>query len=353
VTDGDTSLPSFVVDSGYGFHVAYLLREPETDKTLWRRVQRGLVHRFSELGADPKVAPDESRVLRLVPFANRKRWPDGVPTKMLYESEARYTLAELSDAAAPVGGTAFSRNEMIAAIPERFTEDTGSPDTTIWPDGEEMQTIVERAEGHRYVFESWIKRNMRPGIHFGIIPVDGQEPGKPTLLKPGAELVALLYGWRFHFTADLDSLSMYGPGIGGVFAYVCHVIDRESRTVGQGRGVAELRETGMSNANKTVKMAEKRAMVDAVLRCAGLSQWFTQDLEEAQFIGPQAANDTPDACAYPTQVATIRVWLRRAKKSEAEILEFYKVARLEDLQVDVADRLLARLTELARASRTG
>jgi hypothetical protein len=234
-SDGDTPLPSFVVDSGYGFHLAYLLRAPETDKTLWRRVQRGLVHRFSELGADPKVAPDESRVLRLVPYANRKRWPDGVPTKMLYESEARYTLEEIADAVAPVGGTAFSRNEMISAIPERFTEDGGGSTTTIWPDGEEMQSIVERAEGHRYVFESWIKRNMRPGIHFGIIPMDGQEPAKPTLLKPGAELVALLYGWRFHFTADLDSLSMYGPGSGGVFAYVCHVIDRESRTVGQGR----------------------------------------------------------------------------------------------------------------------
>ena len=48
----------------------------------------------------------------------------------------------------------------------------------------------------------------------------------------------------------------------------------------QGRGMAELREPQMLNANKAVKMALKRAQVDAVLRCAGLSQWFTQDLEE-------------------------------------------------------------------------
>ena len=48
----------------------------------------------------------------------------------------------------------------------------------------------------------------------------------------------------------------------------------------QGRGMAELREPQMLNANKAVKIALKRAQVDAVLRCAGLSQWFTQDLEE-------------------------------------------------------------------------
>jgi hypothetical protein len=350
VTAGETPVPSFVVDSGYGVHAVYLLREPEENKLVWRRIQRGLVHRFSELGADPKVAPDESRVLRLVPYANRKQWPDGVPTRILYESDCRYTLTELADAVAPSGGTAFSRNELITAVPDPFVDDAGSAETSTWPDGEAMQELVKRAEGARYVFESWVKRNMRPGIHFGIIPVDGQEPSKPTLLKPGAELVALLYGWRFHFTADLESLAMGGPVIAGAFAYICHVIDREGRTVGQGRGVAELRELGMNNANKTVKMAEKRAMVDSVLRCAALSQWFTQDLEEAQFIAPESLEPP---LAPPSHVAMIRWWLHRAKKSEAEILAHYRIGRLEDLDPETASKLLARLKELAHAQKIG
>jgi len=29
-----------------------------------------------------------------------------------------------------------------------------------------------------------------------------------------------MYGWRFHFQADLDSLTMYGSGIAVTFAYV-------------------------------------------------------------------------------------------------------------------------------------
>ena len=66
----------------------------------------------------------------------------------------------------------------------------------------------------------------------------------------------------------------------------------------QGRGMAELREPQMLNANKAVKIALKRAQVDAVLRCAGLSQWFTQDLEEPPYIAPGAATD--NAPAGPT-----------------------------------------------------
>jgi hypothetical protein len=90
----------------------------------------------------------------------------------------------------------------------------------------------------------------------------------------------IIYGWKFHFVADLDSLQMYGTAAGGTFAYICYVIDGQGRTVGQGRGVAELREPQMLNANKAVKMALKRAQADAVLRCAGLCQWFTQELED-------------------------------------------------------------------------
>jgi hypothetical protein len=143
-----------------------------------------------------------------------------------------------------------------------IAQDEGERSGTL-PTGEELQRRVEAAEGARLVLEAWIKRTMRPGLHYGIVPVDGHEARKPTLLKPGAELVALLYGWRFHFSADVDTLQMYGPGAAGIFAYVCTVINEKNQTVGQGRGVAELREPGMNNANKTVKMAEKRAQVDA------------------------------------------------------------------------------------------
>jgi hypothetical protein len=55
--------PSFIVASGYGLHVVYLLSEPSEDKDTCKLIQRGLVRCWADLGADRKVAPDESRLL--------------------------------------------------------------------------------------------------------------------------------------------------------------------------------------------------------------------------------------------------------------------------------------------------
>ena len=65
----------------------------------------------------------------------------------------------------------------------------------------------------------------KPGVHYGVIPVDAQTTSKPTLLKAGAEMICLLFGWRARFGADLPVLQMYGPGITGAFALVCELID--------------------------------------------------------------------------------------------------------------------------------
>src|SRR2546421_8142703 len=148
----------------------------------------------------------------------------------------------LATALAPEQGTPFSRREVVAFTPPTFHIE--EPEDSPAAEGltaEGMQRLVDRIDGARAILEQWIRRSMTPGLHYGIIPLDGQPPSKPTLLKPGAELVALLYGWKFHFVADLDSLQMYGPAAGGTFAYICYLIDGQGRTVGQGRGMAELR----------------------------------------------------------------------------------------------------------------
>src|ERR671930_449262 len=88
---------------------------------------------------------------------------------------------------------------------------------------------------------------------------------------------------------------MYGPGTMGTFACVCQLLDRQGQVVGQGRGVAELRETSMTSANMAVKLAEKRAYVDAGLRAAGLSQYFTQDLEDMLLMPPSEDASLPEA----------------------------------------------------------
>ena len=50
----------------------------------------------------------------------------------------------------------------------------------------------------------------------------------------------------------------------------------------------------------------------------------------------------------PIQVAAIRVWLQRTKRSESEILEHNSIGRLEELSVGLADQLVRQLMELGR-----
>src|SRR5919199_1754619 len=95
LTSGHTPAPSFIVHSGYGLHAVWLLREPSRAKARWREIQRAIVRCFSDYGADPACAPDEARVLRLVPYPNRKLSRTGIPTSLVLEGSDRYELSHL------------------------------------------------------------------------------------------------------------------------------------------------------------------------------------------------------------------------------------------------------------------
>jgi hypothetical protein len=95
------------VQSGYGLHAVWLLREPSRDKARWRVIQRAIVRGFADYGADPVCAPNEACTLRLVPYPNRKLSPTGVPTALVMESGTKYDLAALLDAFASPAATAF------------------------------------------------------------------------------------------------------------------------------------------------------------------------------------------------------------------------------------------------------
>jgi hypothetical protein len=120
--------------------------------------------------------------------------------------------------------------------------------------------------------------------------------------------------------------------------------------------VAELRETATNYVNKTVKMVQKRAMIDAILRFAGLSQWFTQDLPEAsssataEAIGGNGDLREGEELATPAQCRDIRILLKMARRSEAEIVAHYGVGRLEELLSATAVKLRRRLLELRRGA---
>lgn len=118
------------------------------------------------------------------------------------------------------------------------------------------------------------------GVDFGIIP----NCKKPTLLKSGAEKILNYLGViaRTEITNRVEDYNI------GFFSYEAKVylIDYNGVVKGEGIGITNTREgkyaktNGYAVQNTVLKMAKKRALVDAALNVGNLSARFTQDVED-------------------------------------------------------------------------
>lgn len=115
--------------------------------------------------------------------------------------------------------------------------------------------------------------------------------GKKSMAKGGAEKIASIFGWQASFKKDDEALAMFGE-MPGTVCFVC-TLKKGKTFVGEGRGASTLAKNG-GDPNKTLKMAQKSAFIDAVLRTSGLSDFFTQDLEDmnpADISAPQQVSN--------------------------------------------------------------
>jgi hypothetical protein len=159
---------------------------------------------------------------------------------------------------------------------------------------------------------------LQPDIDYGVIPGTGN---KPALLKPGAERVCFAFGcspryevvareiehdrpvpwtkrkklWRNQFKGDREFTWQEEAGSSlGLYRYEirCRLVRREDdAVVAEGLGSCSTMESKYIDRprdceNTVLKMAQKRALVAAVLNGFGLSDRFTQDVEE--FAEPHA-----------------------------------------------------------------
>lgn len=133
-------------------------------------------------------------------------------------------------------------------------------------------------------FQSVVKNTLSQNHDFGIIP----NTSKPTLLKPGAEKLLMLMGLRSEFDIA-DSTRDWEKGF---FQYQvkCKLI-KGDLVVTEGMGSCNCKEKKyikqdpFSIDNTILKMAKKRALVDAALLVGSLSDIFTQDLEDIDIQG--------------------------------------------------------------------
>lgn len=112
---------------------------------------------------------------------------------------------------------------------------------------------------------------------------------KPSLLKPGAEKILMLMGLASKYEI-IEKIQDYEEGF---FSYTIRcILTRGGQAITEGLGHCNSKEKKYESdrqdkymlGNTCLKMAKKRAQVDAALTVGSLSNMFTQDLEDmAQF----------------------------------------------------------------------
>lgn len=135
-------------------------------------------------------------------------------------------------------------------------------------------------------FQAVVQKTLKQNHDFGIIP----GTPKPTLLKPGAEKILMLMGLASEYEI-MEQVQDYDKGF---FAYTVRcTLTRGGMVITQGLGHCNSQERKYTSdkqdlymlGNTCLKMAKKRAQVDATLTVAALSEVFTQDMEDMDLGG--------------------------------------------------------------------
>jgi hypothetical protein len=193
-----------------------------------------------------------------------------------------------------------------------------------------MSTQVAEVRQNINLIQEAMKATMKKDVHFGTIP----GCPKPSLYKAGAEVILALF--RLSIDPDVKDLSngfeiryqvkvnvktregvFVGSGIGECSsgeekyswrAAICpeefeatqeimrRIKFRKDRYKGTVEEIQQVRVAPSDMANTILKMAKKRAMIDAVLTATGASDIFSQDIE-----------DLPDGYIPPESTDTLNV----------------------------------------------
>lgn len=173
--------------------------------------------------------------------------------------------------------------------------------------------------------QEFVKTSMVRDVDYGSI--DGFS--KPTLLKPGAEKLCDAFG----FSKTVDVINRIEQWDVGVFSYEVKVTlsNKETSIVeAEGIGSCNSKETSFryqdpfTIVNTLLKMAKKRALIDAVLsattatRASGL---FTQDIEDF----PKPDRKGGDATATKQQLTTLFRIVKQMEMSNGVAKELMKI----------------------------
>lgn len=168
---------------------------------------------------------------------------------------------------------------------------------------DQFRSGLDRRMENRKALMEWVRSALVEGVDFGSVPTK-RGPSKPSLWKPGAEKICGMLGVTVSFPTlkDYEKAALHGVELVHIIIR-CEVLDASGRVVADGVGARSIKQD-YGDINKALKMAEKSAHIDATLRMAGLSEVFTQDLED--MIGKQITLAGPSAAPSTQQTAPSR-----------------------------------------------
>lgn len=167
-----------------------------------------------------------------------------------------------------------------------------------------FREALERRSATRLLLLGWIRESLVSGVDFGPIHfkkdcdkgrhcTNQYHFSKPSLFKPGAEKICGMLGVKAVFPSlpDYEKAALEGRRLEYVIIR-CHLLSEHGEIVADGVGGRTLSKDG-GDINKALKMALKSAHIDATLRMAGLSEVFTQDIEDMTDGGTEMHSGVP------------------------------------------------------------
>ncbi|MGI9335755.1 MAG: hypothetical protein ACR2RL_21625 [Gammaproteobacteria bacterium] len=250
---------------------------------------------------------------------------------------------------------------------------------------------LERRGENRAALLKWVGDALVRGVDYDRIHVMSKDKcnlgkrctthwhfSKDTLFKPGAEKICGMLGLRVSYPTlpDYEQAAIGGQSIHTIILR-CELLDASGNVVAHGIG-GRLVKDDYGNINKSLKMAAKSAHLDATLRCAGLSEMFTQDLDDmvpadagpvrgaqtAERPGdsgrdagrPAQSNESPDSAETISdeQAANVKSLIDECERTKGrrdkltiDVCNHFKVDSLEMLPADKLALIVRRL-ELRR-----
>ena len=237
---------------------------------------------------------------------------------------------------------------------------------------EKKELTAKEIKAQVNLIQSVMEAVMKDGVHYGKIPGCGE---KPTLLKPGAEKIMATFRLaadpgvedlsqgnivRYRVTVKLTDFkgNFVGAGIGECsseeekYHWKKAICDEEFNATpedqrrekwckgyqgGKNYQVKQITTNKADVANTVLKMAKKRALIDAVLTATAASDIFNQDLEDMPLeIAENLANGKtlpPVEHIDEKQLGQIVDFLSKFRKeNQPKFLKYMGVEKLEDIK---------------------